>query len=213
VRDRRKQIVADGYDSIAELYAEWGRGSLGSVRERYVSLLRSRLEAGAKIIDLGCGTGAHATNQLAESFDTIGVDISQRSIELARHTAPSAAWVVADMASVAFRAESCDGVLALYSLIHVPREEHADVLRAIARWLRPGGWLVLTMGAGDGGESEGRFLDTDMYWSGYDAVTNVRLVEDAGFDVAVAAEEVEDEDGVPVSHLWIVATKVADSRR
>ncbi len=197
---------------VAERYAEWGRGVPGA-REQYVSRLRSRLVTGATLVDLGCGTGAHATSQLAESFHTIGVDISRRSIEIARRTAPSASWVVADMASVAFRAESCDGVLALYSLIHVPREEHADVLRAIAQWLRPGGSLVVTMSAGEGGESEGRFLDTDMYWSGFDAHTNVRLVEDAGFEVAVAAEEVEDEDGVPVSHLWIVATKAARGGR
>ena len=212
MRDRRKQIVADGYDAIAERYAEWGRGVAGA-REHYVSLLRPRLVPGATLVDLGCGTGAHATNQLAENFHTIGVDISRRSIELARCDAPSAVWVVADMASVAFRAESCDGVLALYSLIHVPREEHAEVLRAIGQWLRPGGWLVVTMSAGEGGESEGRFLDADMYWSGFDAETNARLVEDAGFDIAVAAEEVEDEDGVAVSHLWILATKAARGGR
>src|SRR4051812_9389858 len=158
MRDRRKQIVADGYDAIAERYATWGRGTVGTVRDQYVSLLCSRLATGATLVDLGCGTGAHATSQLAERFRTIGVDSSPRSIEIARGTVPSASWVVGDMASVAFRAESCDGVLALYSLIHVPREEHGAVLRAIARWLRPGGWLVVTMSAGEGGESEGRFL-------------------------------------------------------
>ena len=60
--------------------------------------------------------------------------------------------MVADMASVAFPDATFDLVVGFYSLIHVPREGHAGLLVRIAGWLRPQGVLIVTMGAGQGGE-------------------------------------------------------------
>jgi ubiquinone/menaquinone biosynthesis C-methylase UbiE len=205
--DRRKQVVADGYDAIAERYATWGRGTPAGARQKYLDTFVAEVAPGSTVIDLGCGTGEHSARHLAAEYRVVGVDISVRNVEIAHRSMPQASWIVGDMASVAFRPESCDGVLAFFSLIHVPRDEHAHVLDRAATWLRPGGWLVATMGSGAGGEDEGRFLDTDMFWSSFDTDTNRRLVEAAGLELVSATEEREDEFGVEVTHLWIVARK------
>ena len=46
-----------------------------------------------------------------------------------------------------------------------------------------------------------------MFWSHFDSETNLRLVEEAGLNILSAMERTADEDGVPVTFLWIVAQK------
>ena len=66
------------------------------------------------------------------------------------------------------------------------------------------------MGAASEGIEED-WLGAAMYWSNWDAVTNRRLVLDAGFEL-VSAEEVTDgeehgdlEEALDVAHLWVMA--------
>lgn len=202
-----KRIVAAGYDRIAERYVEWSGGG-SDRRDGFVSLLEGRLPASAAVLELGCGTGALTTARLAKRFAVTGVDISGRSIALARRNVPGATFLHADMAAVRFPAASFDAVAAFYAITHVPREEHAPLLRGIAGWLRPGGLLVATMGAGDApAEVEEEWLGTPMYFSHYGAETNRQLVRDAGLRLLSARAETTDEDGVPVTFLWVVAEK------
>lgn len=203
-----KQLVEQGYDRVAERYAALAGDAWDGPRERYGSLLFAQLPEGAAVLDLGCSTGVPSTRTLATRFAVTGVDLSGHSIVLARQNVPDATFLHADLATVQFPPESFDAVVAFFSLIHVPRQEHATVLRSIASWLRPGGLLIATMGAGESdGDVEEDWLGAPMYWSHFETETNVRLVREAGLEVIEANEETEDEDGVPVKHLWVVARK------
>jgi ubiquinone/menaquinone biosynthesis C-methylase UbiE len=197
-------IVRDGYDRIAERYAAW-RPDGNRVKAKYIASVRSLVPRGARVLDLGCGTGDQVTQQLAQHFDVVGVDISGRSVQIAARTVLDAHFVIGDIASVSFRARSFAAVTAFFSLIHVPRNDHARVLASVARWLEPGGVFVATMGAGPAWEGTDDFLGTPMYWSNWDRATNLHLVHDAGFEILSVADETEDEDGTPVTHLWVVA--------
>lgn len=203
-----KRVVADGYDRIAERYVAWSRGGGEDPRDRYLAFLEERLPAAAAVLELGCGTGALTTERLAARFAVTGVDISGRSIELARRHVPAATFLQADMAALRFAPGSFDAVAAFYSITHVPREEHAPLLRAIAHWLRPGGLLVASMGTGSwAGDVEADWLGAPMYFSHHDAETNRRLVRDAGLRLLSAREESTDEDGTAVPFLWVVAER------
>ena len=70
---------------------------------------------------------------------------------------------------------SFDAVVALYSIIHVPRRHYPLVFERIHRWLRPDGWLLASFGTGD---SAG-WLEEDLLGFGsanwtnsYDAATH-----------------------------------------
>lgn len=205
-----RRIVEQGYDQVAERHRAWSAGIRQDERQRYTRELLDRLPAGARVLELGCGQGTPTTARLAERFDVTGVDISARQLELARQAVPGATFLHADMASLSFPPASFDGVAAFFSLIHVPRAEHAALLERIAGWLRPGGLLVATMGVRDTpGEVEDDWLGAPMYFSHWDAATNRRLVEQAGLRILSAREETADEDGAPVTFLWIVAEKLA----
>jgi SAM-dependent methyltransferase len=210
VKDRRdpKQIVSTGYDAIVERYGRWALSVREEERARYTALLLERLPPGSRVLELGCGAGLPTTLCLAESFAVTGIDLSARQVERARQNVPGAAFVRADMAAIGFAPASFDAVASFYALIHLPRREQPGLLRKVATWLRPGGLLVASMGAGSvEAEVAGDWLGAPMYWSSFDAATNRRLVEEAGLRLLRAREETADEFGQPVTFLWIVAEK------
>lgn len=73
-----KKLVADGYDRLYSTYADWGRVDEDGVRHHYVDgAFELGLRAPARALDLGCGTGRHATAYLvARGLDVTGMDIS-----------------------------------------------------------------------------------------------------------------------------------------
>jgi SAM-dependent methyltransferase len=208
-----KRIVERGYDRIAERYATGALHTRVEERARYTDLIVRSLPPGAAVLEMGCGSGGSTTQALAARFILTGVDLSARSVELARANVPNATFLHADMATLDWPPESFDAVVAFYSLIHVPREEQQALLAEITRWLRPGGLFVATMGASatEAGYEED-WLGAPMYWSHFDAATNQRLIEEAGLNIESAALETADEDGAPVTFLWVVARKSASVR-
>jgi predicted TPR repeat methyltransferase len=205
-----RQVVQEGYDRIAERYLEWVRTDRSTTRLRYTQMLLDALPPGAAVLDLGCGAGGPTTEALAGRFQVTGVDISARSIVLARQNVPGAQFLQADMAELDFPAGSFDAVAAFYSIIHVPRDQQGSLFGRIASWLRPGGLLLATMGTHslDVDYCED-YLGAPMYWSTFDSGTNRHMVEGAELEIVQAREETEEEDGQPVTFLWIVARKPA----
>ena len=112
------------------------------------------------------------------------------------------------MVMLEFLPGSFDAVAAFYSIIHVPRREHAALLQRIATWLRPGGLLVVTMGAKSAeADVQEDWRGVSMFWSSYDAEKNRRLVEAAGLRIVAEQEETAIEFGKPATFLWVVAEK------
>ena len=166
------------------------------------------------MLDLGCGSGIPMTARLAERFAVTGVDISRQQVARARRNVPSAAFICSDMAALQLMPASFDAVFASYSLIHVPRHLQPELLRSICEWLRPGGILVTTMLArGAEADYSRDWLGAPMYWSGFDAEENRRMVASAGFRILSATEEtaVEAEGGWGrVTVLWVIAEVLGD---
>ena len=203
-----KRIVADGYDQIAERHAAWAAVVRAPERSRYVDVLLRELPVGAAVLELGCGAGGPTSRALASRFRLTGVDISARSVELARLDVPQARFVHADMTRLELPPSSFDAVAAFYSIIHVPREEHAILFTRVAGWLRPGGLFVAAIGARDAeSEYDPDWLGAPMFWSGYDEPTGRRQIEASGLVIERACVETADEDGQSVPFLWIVARR------
>ncbi len=177
-----KRIVADGYDAIADRFAK-DRGS-GSTVGPWLYRLSKMLPTEARILDLGCGAGVPHTATLAQRFQVIGVDISRRQLMLALRDVPEAQFVLGDMASIDFRPASFDAVTAIYSIIHVPRDEQPALLAAVRRWLKPPGYALLVLGANDTPAGyEADWFGAPMLWSHFDAEQSLAMLLDAGFQI------------------------------
>jgi len=203
-----RQIVADGYDLIAERYFEWSAARPSATRTAWLRHALEVIPTGVDVVDLGCGAGVPMTRALAAGRQVTGVDISARQIELARANVPGATFVHADITALALPAGSLDAVVAFYALTHVPRADQPGLLARILGWLRPGGVFLATMGAQDGpDEVDPDWLGVPMFFSHHGARSNRALVRRAGFEIEEAVIAEEPEDRHAALFLWVVARK------
>ena len=201
-----KQVVAAGYDQIAERYLAWSGLRPSPARLRALALADERIPRGAEVLELGCGAGLPMTAAIARDRRLTGVDISGSQIALARRNVPGATFFQADLTTFETAPVSVDAVVAFYVLTHVPRDELAALLGRIRSWLRPGGVLIASFGVEDDpGGIEQDWLGVDMYFSHFSARVNRRLVEEAGFVVERADVLQEPEDRFDARFLWVVA--------
>jgi len=115
-----------------------------AMRESYLSEIS--LPNGARVLDVGCGTGAvtRALAELPNVGQVVGVDPSPSFLEKARQLAAgrsNLAFELADGRELPFEADSFDLTLFHTTLCHVPSPERA--LAEAFRVLRPGGWLAV----------------------------------------------------------------------
>ena len=174
-----RALVRAAYDRCAMDYASQRRATA----EVELNLITERLEAGSKILDVGCGAGIPVARHLTKTFDATGIDISSSMIVLARRNVPSARFIHADVVETEFPAASFDAIVSYYAVFHIPRQEHPDLFRRFARWLRPGGLLLITVARNDDGPgyTEDDFFGETMYWSNFGPSTYRKLLAETGF--------------------------------
>jgi ubiquinone/menaquinone biosynthesis C-methylase UbiE len=205
--ERRRRLVADGYNQIADRYGRWAAQIEGDPRARMTGELAQRLPDGSRVLDLGCGSGIPSTKALAEQFEVVGVDFSPAQIEKARLNVPTAEFIVADLTEVEFPDDSFDAVAAFHSLDHVPREQHEALFGRVMHWLKPGGFFLASMGVADEKDWTGEWLGVPMFFSSHAPDRTRALLAAAGF--ALELDEVVEmrEPAGPFSFLWILGRK------
>ena len=157
-----KILVQQGYDRCAATYNEARKNEAGPE----LHFLTRNLEDGAAVLDVGCGVGVPYTQALAQRFTVTGVDSSSEMIQRARANVPNGSFIHADIMSVEFPPSGFNGVVAFYSIFHLPREEHSELFRRIYNWLQPGGYFLCTLAhSSEEAYTEDDFFGVTMYWS------------------------------------------------
>lgn len=205
--DPRKQIVRDAYDAIADKYLEWSQNS--RVRARYLAKFLSLLpNRDAQVLELGCGAGLPVTKALAERASVTAVDISTAQIARTAVNAPSAKVLCTDMMALEFPEAHFDAVCAFYAITHLPREEHGEMFHRIARWLKPGGHFLASLGVSETDGEDANWLGAPNFFSHYDRETSLRLIANTGLALcehACVGQDVAGEEGL--EFLWIIARR------
>lgn len=202
-----KRVVERGYDQVAQDYARL-EGETEWPRMRWLRKLLNRLEPGSSVLDLGCGSGDPADIEISKEHKVTGVDISQAQINLARQNVPAGHFIHGDAGSVEFQEAHFDAVVSFYTLEHVPRKEHETILQRIYQWLRDGGFLLISIEAGDFDDVMGEWLGVPMFISCFDPETMKQLVTKSGFEILETAIETQVEQSNDVPYLWLLARKL-----
>jgi len=178
------------YDADASGYAEEVDGLLEAHPFLRASLTLFadlvRAAGGGPVADIGCGPG-YVTQHLHDlGVDAFGIDLSPEMIALARRDHPELRFEVGTMTDLDLPDHSVAGVLAFWSVIHVPDDAVPTVFEQFRRVLRPGGPLLVGFHVGDQTvhSSEGysgRPIDVDSYRRRPD--TMARWIRDAGFTI------------------------------
>ena len=125
------------YDAIAEWYdAEFATSELGVAARTIV--LRLLGDGPGRLLDVGCGGGAHTVAFADRGWTVTGVDLSAAQVELSRRRGIDV--VEADAAALPFEAGSFDAAVSMFT--HTDVEDFAAVVREVARVLRGGGRVV-----------------------------------------------------------------------
>jgi ubiquinone/menaquinone biosynthesis C-methylase UbiE len=142
------------YDTVAASYADMLRDALATAPyERAILALFAELvrtNGGGPAADVGCGPGRITAHLHALGVDAFGIDLSPAMIDIARRDHPDLRFEVGSMTYLDLADASVDGLVAWFSLIHIPDDEIPAVLAHFHRVLRPGGALLLGFHVGDG---------------------------------------------------------------
>ena len=133
------------YRQNAEAYAD---REITSRRARLTAFL-ALVPPGAVILELGCGAGGDTAEMLARGVDVRPTDGSPELAAVAskRLGRPVETLLFHELDAV----EAYDGVWANACLLHVPRDDLANILSLIWRALKPGGAFFASYKEGDAG--------------------------------------------------------------
>ncbi len=141
------------------------------------------LSPGGRVLDVGCGPGVPITRFLVEQgLSVTGVDVSAEQLRIAAQQVPEADLREGDVCDLELADDSYDAIVAWDSVFHVPRAKHGALFERFARWLRPGGRLLVT-GGGSAGEFTDVMLGETFFYSGHEPPEVVTLLAAAGFAV------------------------------
>jgi SAM-dependent methyltransferase len=162
--------IGHTYDVVAETYADTFADELsGKPFDR--DLLDSFAESvGEPVLDVGCGPAGHVTRYLADRGVRIeGLDLSPAVVTEARRRNPDLDFWVGDLRELPADESALAGIVAFYSVVHLPRAEWPTAFAEFRRALMPGGLLLLAVHGGTG--------ETGVDgWLGHDVAIRTTLV-------------------------------------
>jgi SAM-dependent methyltransferase len=138
------------YDAVAETYVRlFGDELAGKPLDR--ALLAAFVETvSGPVADLGCGPG-HVTAHLHRlGCQAFGIDLSPEMVGVARRAYPAVSFSQGDMTQLDITSGSLGGIVAFYSIIHLPPDLLPLALAEFARVLAPGGQVLLAFQTGAG---------------------------------------------------------------
>lgn len=199
-------VVREGYDAIGEHFVA-DRPTDGA-DVALLPELTTLLAPGDRVLDAGSGAGVPVATRLVEAgLAVTALDVSANQLRLARRLVPNAGVTQADLVELPFQDHSFRAVISFYAVIHVPRDRHGRAFDEFRRVLEPGGFALLCLGASDIPENfdPESWLGVPMFWSHFDADTNVAMLQRASF--RVLWQRLISDPMNQAQHLFALATR------
>jgi cyclopropane fatty-acyl-phospholipid synthase-like methyltransferase len=208
--ERDAEIIASGYDDVADEYEALESADAPWPRLARVRAFAADLPQGSRVLDLGCGNGVPATRELALKHTVTGVDVSEEQLARARANVPGATFICGDARDVDLPVGTFDAIVALYLVDNVPRDDYPAFFRRLRQGLRRGGRLLLSAEPGDEPWRPYTWLGVPMFINTVPTDELVRLLEEAGLSVVSVELESQLEGGRPIEYAWVVAANLRD---
>ncbi len=137
-QDKQKEIAFFDGHAADDDYDVFAPEASTRLVDTFIEL--SRLKSGARVADLGCGSGTFTARLERAGYDCVGLDISAKLIAVARRKYPEIEFAEGDIEQLPFPDASFDGVLLSGVVHHFP--DPSRCAAEVFRVLRPGGRFV-----------------------------------------------------------------------
>ncbi|MET8637666.1 class I SAM-dependent methyltransferase [Streptomyces sp. NPDC004680] len=205
------------YDVMAVEYAEKVGSDLDAkpLDRALLAAFAELAQAGGNgaVADVGCGPGQVTAVLHRLGLNAFGIDLSPEMIAVARRTYPDLRFEVGSMLALDLPQASIGGLLAYYSIIHIPWQRRSEVFFEFHRVLAPGGQLMLVFQVGDDrghrAEAFGKAICVDWYRQQPDEIAG--LLRHAGFEVwATITRQPDSAEKAPQGYV-LARKPVAES--
>jgi SAM-dependent methyltransferase len=204
------------YDTIAADYAaEYDAELAGRALDRallaaFAELVPATADgagngiSNGRVADVGCGPDRITAYLHKLGLPVFGIDLSPQMVALARQTHPDLRFTEGSMTALDLPDGTLGGIVACYSIIHIPTDQLPAVFTEFHRVLAPGGQLLLVFQTGDEHrhrqEGFGHPIALDYYLRPPDRVAD--LLSGAGLPVhARLLREPEAPETLPRGYL------------
>lgn len=209
------------YDAVAEPYAELFNHELAgkpldrSLLAWFAEIVRGdgRVRDAGRVADLGTGPGQVARALFERGVDTLGVDLSERMISVARRLHPDRRleFRVGDFLALDLPDASLAGATAFYAHVHLPRERLGAAFAELARVLRPGAPALLAFQVGDETVRVEEYLDrkVELDWHFFPMAAVVDALVEAGLSPEMRLERSPYPQEHPTVRGYVLARRRA----
>ena len=152
-----EMFAAEGWQCV-----QLGWESVEDAAEQVDRLVEAlQLEAGARVLDVPCGTGRIASRLAGRGYDVVGVDVTERFLEMAKTREDGARYERLDMRDLPFEEEFDAAICFWGSFGYFDDAGDLAQARAAARALKPGGRYLIDTPASETILS--RFTERDWF--------------------------------------------------
>jgi 2-polyprenyl-3-methyl-5-hydroxy-6-metoxy-1,4-benzoquinol methylase len=139
-----KELVAHAYDLGAESYAKAWHAPWEWLELERAQILKW-VKPGSRMIDVGCGSGRDCAYWAENGLHVTGIDISAKTVRLARRTYPQIRFLPCDVFEVSSLHERFDIAWCSYSLLHIPPPQLRDAVKCLSDILVEHGVVFIGM--------------------------------------------------------------------
>ncbi|MCL5430245.1 MAG: class I SAM-dependent methyltransferase [Candidatus Marsarchaeota archaeon] len=201
------EITRKTYDQKATLHADthWSETFWAEEETKFEAYLGK----GAKILDVGCGSGRDVKYFMGHGYDITGIDFSSGQLEEAKKRVPKGKFVLMDMRTMSFGSKTFDGLWCCSSLLHFKREELSPVLSELKRVMNESGTIFISVRKREDKEEWRKYPDgSTRFFSYYNDEKEFKdILESNGFGVLEYHLKHKTKDDAPYEWYCYYAKK------
>jgi len=206
------QITKKAYDKVADKYHELFKDEMlnKTYDRKILDEFSQYFNSNSIIYDIGCGPSGHIGHYLFEKgFNVIGVDISKKCIEIASKYNPDMKFIEMDMINLELDDNSIDGIIAYYSIIHVPKKYISKVFQEFHRVLKVGGKLLVVVkeGVQEGFQEELLGFKTKIYFTFFKREEIIGYYVENNFKILFDQKRDPYEDEISIPRIYVIGEK------
>jgi len=196
-----RKNVYQVYNKIGDWFA--GNRYADSVERVYLDAIIEQLPPNASMLDVGCGNGKPILEYfIKHNIHVVGIDGSEKMIELARNNFPDTRLMLLDMRQLQLD-EKFDVLIAWHSFFHLPAEDQPEMFEIFRNHLKPDGFLLFTSGT-ERGEAWGMNGGENLFHASLATEEYRSLLESNHF--VVLKHQVNDPD-CGGANVWMAQYK------